>query len=77
MMIIILTICWKMCLGFPSVSLAVKKYTGAINYRERIYSTFTPCGNFIFAGSEDGMVYVWNTDTGEDRVFCNRDTRWF
>uniref|UniRef100_A0A8C6UY69 Abelson helper integration site 1 n=1 Tax=Neogobius melanostomus TaxID=47308 RepID=A0A8C6UY69_9GOBI len=45
--------------------LAVKKYTGATNYKERIYSTFTPCGNFIFAGSEDGMAYVWNTDTGD------------
>ncbi|XP_038155470.1 jouberin [Cyprinodon tularosa] len=45
--------------------LAIKKYTGATNYRERIYSTFTPCGNFIFSGSEDGMAYVWNTDTGD------------
>ncbi|XP_068437045.1 jouberin isoform X2 [Clinocottus analis] len=45
--------------------LAVKKYIGATNYRERIYSTFTPCGNFIFSGSEDGMAYVWNTDTGD------------
>ncbi|XP_041828331.1 jouberin isoform X4 [Melanotaenia boesemani] len=45
--------------------LAVKKYTGATNYRERIYSTFTPCGTFIFSGSEDGMAYVWNTDTGD------------
>ncbi|XP_068195494.1 jouberin isoform X2 [Antennarius striatus] len=47
--------------------LAVKKYAGATNYRERIYSTFTPCGNFIYSGSEDGMAYVWNADTG-DRV---------
>ncbi|XP_074516340.1 jouberin [Sebastes fasciatus] len=45
--------------------LALKKYTGATNYRERIYSTFTPCGTFIFSGSEDGMAYVWNTDTGD------------
>ncbi|XP_073339009.1 jouberin isoform X3 [Pagrus major] len=45
--------------------LAVKKYSGAINYRERIYSTFTPCGNFLFSGSEDGMAYVWNTYTGD------------
>ncbi|MEQ2220418.1 hypothetical protein ILYODFUR_005264 [Ilyodon furcidens] len=45
--------------------LATKRYTGATNYRERIYSTFTPCGNFIFSGSEDGMAYVWNTDTGD------------
>lgn len=69
-----------MCLGFPSLSLAVKKYTGAINYRERIYSTFTPCGNFIFSGSEDGMAYVWNTDTGEHEIFifsCNKETSRF
>nr|XP_040056138.1 jouberin isoform X1 [Gasterosteus aculeatus aculeatus]XP_040056139.1 jouberin isoform X1 [Gasterosteus aculeatus aculeatus] len=45
--------------------LVVKKYTGATNYRERICSTFTPCGNFIFSGSEDGMAYVWNADTGD------------
>ncbi|KAK2826549.1 hypothetical protein Q5P01_020763 [Channa striata] len=45
--------------------LAVKKYTGATNYKERIYSTFSPCGSFIFSGSEDGMAYVWNTDTGD------------
>ncbi|XP_076013611.1 jouberin isoform X2 [Genypterus blacodes] len=45
--------------------LAVKKYSGATNYRERIYSTFTPCGNFIFSGSEDGMAYVWNSETGD------------
>lgn len=46
----------------------MKKYTGATNYRERIYSTFTPCGSFIFSGSEDGMAYVWNTDTGQTNV---------
>ncbi|KAM4724374.1 jouberin isoform 2-T2 [Anableps anableps] len=58
--------------------LAMKKYTGAINYRERIYSTFTPCGNFIFSGSEDGMAYVWNTDTGDQLAvyseLCYRTT---
>lgn len=48
-----------------SISLAMKKYVGATNYRERICSTFTPCGKFIFSGSEDGLAYVWNTDTGE------------
>ncbi len=45
-------------------SLAVKKYIGATNYRERINSTFTPCGSFIFSGSEDGLAYVWNSETG-------------
>ncbi|XP_036398069.1 jouberin [Megalops cyprinoides] len=45
--------------------LAVKKYTGATNYRERIHSTFSPCGSFLFSGSEDGMAYVWNAETGD------------
>ncbi|XP_062896500.1 jouberin isoform X1 [Mobula hypostoma] len=45
--------------------LAAKKYTGATNYCEHIYSTFTPCGTFLFSGSEDGICYVWNTDTGD------------
>ena len=45
--------------------LLVKEYTGATNRRERIYSTFTPCGTYIFSGSEDGMAYVWNTDTAD------------
>lgn len=45
--------------------LLVKEYTGATNRRERIYSTFTPCGTYIFSGSEDGMAYVWNTDTSD------------
>lgn len=45
--------------------LAVKKFTGATNYRERIQSALTPCGSFIFSGSEDGLAYVWNAETGE------------
>ncbi|XP_057200558.1 jouberin [Triplophysa rosa] len=45
--------------------LAVKKYVGATNYRDRINSTFTPCGSFIFSGSEDGQAYVWNSETGD------------
>lgn len=24
----------------------------------------SPCGNLIFAPSDDGCVYIWNTDTG-------------
>ncbi|KAI4885132.1 hypothetical protein NFI96_020038 [Prochilodus magdalenae] len=44
---------------------AVKKYIGATNYRDRINSTFTPCGSFIFSGSEDGLAYVWNAETGD------------
>ncbi|XP_068255028.1 LOW QUALITY PROTEIN: jouberin [Nyctibius grandis] len=45
--------------------LAMKKYTGATNYREKIHSTLTPCGTFLFSGSEDGKAYVWNPETGD------------
>ncbi|KFP70245.1 PREDICTED: jouberin, partial [Acanthisitta chloris] len=45
--------------------LATKKYMGATNYREKIHSTLTPCGTFLFSGSEDGKAYVWNPETGD------------
>ncbi|KAK9411604.1 jouberin [Crotalus adamanteus] len=45
--------------------LATKKYIGATNYREKIHSTLTPCGTFLFSGSEDGAAYVWNLETGD------------
>jgi len=40
------------------------KYVGALNFREHVRSTLTPCGAFLFAGSEDGQAYVWNTVSG-------------
>ncbi|XP_072499515.1 jouberin isoform X2 [Notamacropus eugenii] len=45
--------------------LATRKYVGAANYREKIHSTLTPCGTFLFSGSEDGIAYVWNPETGD------------
>ncbi|XP_044279935.1 jouberin isoform X1 [Varanus komodoensis] len=45
--------------------LATKKCIGATNYREKIRSTLTPCGTFLFSGSEDGVAYVWNPETGD------------
>ncbi|XP_043943044.1 jouberin [Protopterus annectens] len=45
--------------------IASKKFIGAVNYREKIRSTFTPCGTFLFSGSEDGTAYVWNAETGD------------
>ncbi|KAL0623712.1 Jouberin [Plecturocebus cupreus] len=45
--------------------LVARKFVGAANYREKIRSTLTPCGTFLFAGSEDGIVCVWNPETGE------------
>ncbi|KAL4236261.1 Jouberin [Mactra antiquata] len=43
----------------------MQKYIGALNFRERIRSSITPCGSFIFSGSEDNFAYAWNTDTGD------------
>ncbi|XP_041358926.1 jouberin-like [Gigantopelta aegis] len=43
----------------------MQKYIGAVNFREKIRSTVTPCGSFVFSGSEDNYCYVWNTDTGD------------
>ncbi|XP_010190112.1 PREDICTED: jouberin, partial [Mesitornis unicolor] len=45
--------------------LVTKKFIGATNYREKIHSTLTPCGTFLFSGSEDGKAYVWNPETGD------------
>ncbi|NXO03525.1 AHI1 protein, partial [Rhinopomastus cyanomelas] len=48
--------------------LTTKKYIGATNYREKIHSALTPCGTFLFSGSEDGKAYVWNLQTGAQVV---------
>lgn len=53
------------CEIFFVCRLAARKFVGAANYREKIHSTLTPCGTFLFAGSEDGIVYVWNPETGK------------
>lgn len=42
----------------------MQKYIGALNFREQIRSCITPCGSFVFSGSEDNCAYAWNTDTG-------------
>ncbi|XP_062592731.1 jouberin-like isoform X1 [Saccostrea cucullata] len=47
------------------VQRVMQKYIGALNFREEIHSTLTPCGSFVFAGSEDNFAYAWNTETGD------------
>ena len=46
------------------------RYTGAINFKDHIRSTFTPCGTYIFSSSEDFTAVVWNTDTSEFVLDC-------
>ncbi|KAK2193936.1 hypothetical protein NP493_4g02002 [Ridgeia piscesae] len=52
--------------------MTMQKFFGGLNFRELIHSTFTPCGSFVFAGSEDSCAYVWNTETG-DQVASYRE----
>jgi jouberin len=40
------------------------RYIGANNFKEHVRSTMSTCGSFIFSGSEDALVYVWDTETG-------------
>ena len=40
------------------------RYIGANNFKEHVRSTMSTCGSFVFSGSEDGLVYVWDTETG-------------
>ncbi|XP_065922685.1 jouberin isoform X2 [Magallana gigas] len=47
------------------VQRVMQKYIGALNFREEIHSTLTPCGSFVFSGSEDNFAYTWNTETGD------------
>lgn len=42
-----------------------QRYVGALNFRQLIKSDITPCGSFVFSGSEDGCAYVWNMETGD------------
>ncbi|EDO41300.1 predicted protein, partial [Nematostella vectensis] len=43
----------------------MQRYLGASNFKEHIHSAMSACGSFVFSGSEDGLAYVWNTDTGD------------
>jgi jouberin len=44
------------------------RYIGANNFKEHVRSTMSTCGSFVFSGSEDGLVYVWDTETGNPRI---------
>nr|XP_039271437.1 jouberin-like isoform X1 [Styela clava]XP_039271438.1 jouberin-like isoform X1 [Styela clava] len=50
---------------------SIKKFVGLLNHRQLLRSSVTPCGSFIFSGSEDGCVYVWNVETGDQVAIYN------
>ncbi|CAH1775536.1 unnamed protein product, partial [Owenia fusiformis] len=43
----------------------MQRYFGALNFREQVRSTITPCGTFVMSGSEDFTACVWNAETGD------------
>ncbi|XP_075243759.1 jouberin-like [Convolutriloba macropyga] len=47
------------------LNLIMARYMGAVNFKDHIRSTFSPCGTYVFASSEDCTAIVWNTDTCE------------
>ncbi|XP_026464884.1 jouberin-like [Ctenocephalides felis] len=42
----------------------VRLLKGATNFRIQTSACFSPCGNLVLGGSEDGLVTVWDTDSG-------------
>ena len=43
----------------------MQRYHGALNYKEKLTSTLTPCGTFVISGSEDSNLYIWNAESSE------------
>jgi len=43
----------------------LKAYVGGLNYKEYIRASLSPCGSYVFCGTENGSVHVWNTETGD------------
>lgn len=41
------------------------RLTGAVNVRQQLRGCVTPCGSWILAGSEDGTLHAWHSDTGQ------------
>ena len=38
---------------------------GSQSFKNRVNSCITPCGTYVISSSQDGAVYVWNADTGQ------------
>lgn len=48
----------------------MQTFSGSQNFRKPVGGCISPCGTHVFAGSQDGGVFVWNADTGkESKIF--------
>lgn len=48
--------------------LVLQRYPGSVNFAHLIRGSLSPCGRFVFMGSEDGCAYVWRADSGQSLV---------
>ena len=46
----------------------MQSYPDIQNFRLPASSCISPCGSWVMAGSECGVVVVWNTDTGDKKT---------
>ena len=58
-------------LSTPVIMIDLKLHTimqtfmGSQSFKNRVNSCITPCGTYVISSSQDGAVYVWNADTGQ------------
>lgn len=56
----------------------ISKFIGNVNETSQIRATFSDDGEFVISGSEDGRIYIWNTEGRLQRrslVFGGSSTR--
>ena len=47
----------------------IMRYIGSLNFNHLIRGCLSNDGRTLYAGSEDGIVHVWNVDTGNNTYF--------
>ena len=58
-------------LSTPVIMIDLKLHTimqtfmGSQSFKNRVSSCITPCGTYVISSSQDGAVYVWNADNGQ------------
>ena len=47
-------------------------FSGSQNLRKPVGGCITPCGTYVLSGSQDGGVYVWDADTGQEEKIYDK-----